>query len=210
MSCLTDCMLSFQRVELSSINSVSIIKCMAVTANVLVFFALCTQSSCTSNGSTGLLFSKNKQLFFDHLAEAHTISSYLRRTQRSGVVRGSRSHNGAESSQFSIISTPSHFFPPEDSCPDVLPLLLLILPDCGAQYFQTSVIGWLTLTRSREHTPRTLGARVWQHFELRFITANTFNAFKKERSARCFCFFWPFEFNFFSICSPSAPCSSGS
>lgn len=30
---------------------------------------------------------------------------------------------------------------PEDPCPHALPLRLLILRDCRAQYFQTSVIG---------------------------------------------------------------------
>lgn len=60
---------------------------------------------------------------------------------------------------------------PEESCPHTLTLLLLILP-CRAHFFQTSVIGWLSLTHT--HRQRALfWTLVRQHFELQFI------AFKK-------------------------------
>lgn len=55
------------------------------------------------------------------------------------------------------------FLSPQDPCPDILPLLLLLLipSDCRAQYFQTSVIVWLTLLHTHTQTKKTR-ARVWQ------------------------------------------------
>lgn len=94
---------------------------------------------------------QNYQLFPDHLAEAHTVGPYSP-PGSGGLLEVHRVAAAQKSSRSSIISTPSFRLLPEDSCPDALPLLLLILPDCRAQYFQTSVIGWLSPTHSRERT----------------------------------------------------------
>lgn len=94
---------------------------------------------------------QNYQLFPDHLTEAHTVGPYSP-PGSGGLLKFHRVAAAQKSSRSSIISTPSFRLLPEDPCPDALPLLLLILPDWRAQYFQTSVIGWLTPTHSRERT----------------------------------------------------------